>query len=149
MPPHYLVEHRCSKLLQHWNTSPASIGRASTVHRSTDLLNVDLVRIEGVGFHWRSSFWYTRTDVKQSLCELVVTATVNSFSSIKTWSSTVWFGYWFRSCRARVILACLLAAVSSLALIFFRHLSCSSFFTIRWTLDQWMPDSQSNCNKFQ
>ena len=95
----------------------------------------------------------TRTDVKMIVLWVGRAATVNSFSSVKNMnfnrvvhrSDTG-----SEAAELESILACLLAAVSSwVLLIFFRHLSCSSFFTIRWTLDRWMPESQSNCNKFQ
>ena len=83
----------------------------------TDLLNVDLVRRSRFSLtFFCSSFWYQDWRKKRSFW--VGRGSNDEFVS-KNMKFTVRFGYWFRSCRARVILACLLAAVSSWALIFF------------------------------
>ena len=149
MQPHYLVKHRCSKLshntgiyYNYYTVNPASIGRASTdwvaecLSRLKESVFVDVL-LSG-----------TRTDVKTIILWVGRGSNGEQLKS-KNMKFTVRFGYLFSNCRARVILACLLSTVSSWAVILFRHLSCSSFFTIRWTLDRWMPDSQYNCNKFQ
>ena len=62
---------------------------------------------------------------------------------------TMAFGYFCISCRARVILACLLADVGAWALDLFKHLSCGLSWwcggVTGWTLDRGMPDSQAIC----
>ena len=136
MPPHSLLLNtdvaNCYITLK-FITIRLWVRHPSVERPPTDLLNVDLVRRSR--FSLTFFFLYPRTDLKTIVLWLLVgAATVNSISSVKNMKFTVRFGYWFRSCRARVILACLLAAVSSWALIFFRHSLKLQFF-LHYTVD--------------
>ena len=86
-----------------------------------------------------------RADVKTVVLWIGRGSNVKTFSSVKNMKFTMVAVYFSKSCRARVILDCLLAAVNARALVFFRHFSFRPVFMIRWTLDRWIPDSREIC----